>query len=30
MPRPAGSQITVTGQIAMKVKFKASLGKPAA
>jgi hypothetical protein len=25
----AGSQITVTGQIAMKVKFKASLGKPA-
>ena len=25
----AGSQITVTGQIAMKVKFKANLGKPA-
>ena len=25
----AGSQITVTGQIAMRVKFKASLGKPA-
>ncbi|PDQ19224.1 hypothetical protein CN311_20630 [Mesorhizobium sanjuanii] len=25
----AGSQITVTGQIGMKVKFKASLGKPA-
>jgi hypothetical protein len=24
-----GSQITVTGQIAMKVKFKASIGKPA-
>lgn len=23
-----GSQITVTGQIAMKVKFKASIGKP--
>jgi hypothetical protein len=25
----AGSQITVSGQIAMKVKFKAGLGKPA-
>ncbi len=25
----AGSQITVNGQIAMKVKFKASIGKPA-
>ncbi|UCI16665.1 hypothetical protein FJ970_15865 [Mesorhizobium sp. B2-1-8] len=25
----AGSQMTVTGQIAMKVKFKASIGKPA-
>jgi hypothetical protein len=24
-----GSQITVTGQIAMKVKFKVSIGKPA-
>ncbi|MER8465231.1 hypothetical protein [Mesorhizobium sp. M1396] len=29
MGAAAGSQITVTGQIAMKVKFKASLGKPA-